>query len=101
VKKIIGILVAFSLIFIGCSGKHAKVSTLGIHQHLIQEDKEVKFINVNPPFTPNYYPMRQKDRILKVWLPGYTLNDSITVGPHFIFVLVEKSKWINNVGTGE
>jgi len=95
-KKYLGVLVVMSLAFFSCA-KQAKMSTLGLHRQLIQEDKEVKFVNVNPPFTQNYYPMRQKDRILKVWLPGYTLSDSITVGPHYIFVLVEKSKWINNV----
>jgi len=100
-KNFIRIFIIFGLVFIGCGRKYAKTSTLGLHQRIIQEEKQVKFVNVNPPYTPNYYPMRQKDRILKVWVTGYTLNDLVTIGPHYIFVLVEKSKWINNVGTGE
>jgi hypothetical protein len=75
----------------------SKRSALDIHQLIMQEQRRVEVVDVEPPFAEGFYPVRQQDKILKVWTPGFTLNDTVTIGPHYFFVLVRKSEWINRV----
>ena len=92
-KRIIFFTVLITLI--GCTRQQTKAA-YDLHLQTIAQDRKVEIVNVNPPYTPDFYPVRLHDKVLKVWVPGYTVNDSITVGPHYIFVLVKKGTWVNS-----
>jgi hypothetical protein len=96
-KRMLPFFVSFMcMVLLSCVRQH-KRSALDIHQLIIQEQRRVEVVDVEPPFAEGFYPVRQQDKILKVWTPGFTLNDTVTIGPHYFFVLVRKSEWINRV----